>query len=48
MANTKDTRLPSFRAIRSAVLGARPRPAGFPLDALRDLDRRGQLRWIGG
>jgi Streptomycin adenylyltransferase len=34
MANTNDTRMPSFRAIRSAVLGARLRPAGFPMDAL--------------
>ncbi|HEU4326138.1 MAG TPA: heparinase II/III family protein [Roseiflexaceae bacterium] len=36
--------MPSFRAIREAILAAPPRPAGFPLEALRDPAGRQALR----
>jgi Heparinase II/III-like protein len=44
MPTTYDNRLPSFRAIREAIMAAPPRPLGFPLAALRDLDERQALR----
>lgn len=39
-----DSPLPSFRAIRAAILAAPPRPAGFPLEALRDPAQRRAIR----
>lgn len=39
-----DFRIPSFRAIREAILAAPARPSGFPLDALRDPARLRALR----
>jgi len=36
MAATHTRCLPSFRAVRDAIMAAPPRPAGFPLGALRD------------
>ncbi len=44
MPTTRDNCLPSFRAIRDAVMAAPPRLPGFPVQALRDPDQLHALR----